>query len=150
VPGLVEPIAPELLHGLRAAAGELKATHRRQRFPARLHVGLAGGAHVAVGGDPGDPVDGPRPDDPSLDDALRLAVLRALLCTARSLTGQPMVWLTRPGPIGWHDLEAAWLGPAHHAFAEAGLPLILAVVTKHGWYDPRSGVGRSWTRLRLR
>jgi hypothetical protein len=61
-----------------------------------------------------------------------------------------MVWLTRPGSLDWDTLEANWLDPTVRAFDEIGLSATLVVVTKTGWYDPRSGVHREWVRLRRR
>jgi hypothetical protein len=61
-----------------------------------------------------------------------------------------LVWLTRPGDLALQDLDAAWLAATRAAGAEAGLPLTMVVVTRHGWRDPRSGAGRTWKRLRAR
>jgi hypothetical protein len=36
------------------------------------------------------------------------------------------------------------------AFAEVGEDATFVVVTRHGWADPRSGVGRTWKRIRQR
>lgn len=61
----------------------------------------------------------------------------------------PFVWLTRRGdPAVLQDLDARWLAAARAAYAEAGSPLTFVVVGRRGWHDPRSGVGRTWVRLR--
>ncbi|MXG88559.1 hypothetical protein [Nocardioides flavescens] len=61
----------------------------------------------------------------------------------------PFVWLTRAGdPALLQDLDAHWLAAAGAAYAEAGAALTFVVVGRRGWYDPRSGVGRTWVRLR--
>ena len=62
----------------------------------------------------------------------------------------PMLWLTRSGPLEAGDLDLAWLAAARSASAEAGVDLMLVVVTRRGWFDPRSGVRRVWQRLRDR
>ena len=49
-----------------------------------------------------------------------------------------------------HDVDAAWLAAAGQAFGESGRHLTLVVVTRQGWWDPRSGTSRVWKRLRAR
>jgi hypothetical protein len=46
------------------------------------------------------------------------------------------------------DVDAAWLGPSLGAAAERGLDPSYVVVTRHGWLDPRSGLRRTWRRIR--
>ena len=48
------------------------------------------------------------------------------------------------------DLDLAWVQAVRAAGAEAGVELTLVVVTRKGWFDPRSGVRREWKRLRTR
>jgi hypothetical protein len=48
------------------------------------------------------------------------------------------------------DVDAAWLSSARTAAAEAGVRLTMVVVTRRGWFDPRSGVTRVWKRVRDR
>jgi hypothetical protein len=48
------------------------------------------------------------------------------------------------------DLDLAWLAAARSASAEAAVALVLVVVTRSGWFDPRTGVRREWKRLRTR
>lgn len=62
----------------------------------------------------------------------------------------PLVWLGRAGHLEWEDPDAAWLSAALAAFGEAGRPLTMVVVTREGWWDPRSGTRRTWRRLRDR
>jgi hypothetical protein len=140
----------------RRAVLDLVAEEKRHRFPAVLHHGVPGQSHPTVlaamcrFGDrrqasllPADQ----RPQDP----AHRSDVLGALLTAHSRRTRQlPALWLTRPGELEMHDVDAAWLGPAARAFAEAGVPFNLAVVTKHGWWEPLSGVRRTWVRARER
>jgi hypothetical protein len=47
-------------------------------------------------------------------------------------------------------MDAEWLSAARSAFAEAGVDLTMVVVTRRGWWDPRSGRRREWKRLRRR
>jgi hypothetical protein len=84
------------------------------------------------------------------DHALRAEVVGAMLHRARSVTALPALWLARPGELSWHDLDAEWLAAALTAYAEASARLTFVVVTKRGWYDPRSGARRQWKRLRQR
>lgn len=147
---LDRPTLPKpLQRGLRQCVGQLRAGERRLRFSPRLHVGLPGGPEVALPlpPDPWWPV--PAPDSRAYDARLRLDVVSALLARIGDRVDQPVVWLTRPGELTWHDLDADWLWPAVQACAEAGLPDRFVVVTKRGWYDPRTGTGRQWARLRL-
>ncbi len=56
----------------------------------------------------------------------------------------------RLGDLALQDVDLAWLAAARAAYAEAELPLVMVVVSRTAWRDPRSGVGRSWRRLRVR
>jgi hypothetical protein len=143
--GLVEPLPRPLADALRRAALALRAGERRRRFPATVHVGDPDGAEEAFAFAAGDPD----------DHALRTDVLAALLSHAGRRRGRhghpaPLVWVTRPGPLELQDDDAAWLAAARAAGAEAGLPLVFVVVTREGWWDPRSGLRRVWRRLRAR
>jgi len=140
MPVLTEPLGAVQATALRATVLAFKAGEQRRTFAPALHIGAPGGPAV-------------RHDlrtDEVLDHALRTEVVAALLLRCRPLASTPTVWLTRPGEPVWHDLDAAWLPPAMAAYAEAGLPLTFVVVTRHGWYDPRSGLTRRWRRLRDR
>jgi hypothetical protein len=130
------PSADQLL--LRRLVLEHKATERRHRFPAVLHLG-----------GPGRPEAG-RVDESEgdLDHALRCDVLEALL--RRAGDGPLMTWLTRPGDLTVQDVDLAWMRAVAAANAETGRTLAFVVVTREGWRDPVSGVGRSWRRLRAR
>ena len=137
---LTEPLDPGRAASLRAAVLALKAAERRRQFPPVVQVGQPGGCatrHAVRAGD-------------MLDHSLGADVVAALLLRARPQAEDPVVWLTRPGEPTWHDVDAAWLPAAAAAYAEAGVPLTFVVVTRHGWYDPRSGVARVWRRLRDR
>lgn len=71
---------------------------------------------------------------------------------SRTLTDRPapLFWLTRAGELGAEDLDLEWYAAARTAYGEAGLPLVMVVVTKRGWRDVAGGDGREWKRLRLR
>jgi hypothetical protein len=147
VPALVEPVPRPLLQELRLVVARLRRAQPRRSFAPGVHVGTAADQCVSFI---------PRDTD-AMDDGLRGDVVTSLLLRSRTGTPTvspgdtaPLVWLSRPGSPQWHDFESAWLGPAVRAYAEADLSLTLVVVTKGGWVDPRSGVGRSWVRLRLR
>ncbi len=85
-----------------------------------------------------------------MEHGLRADVLAALLGRAGQADGPPLVWLTRPGELSLHDVDVDWLAAAQSAYAEAGVPLTMVVVTRRGWWDPRSDVRRVWKRLRQR
>lgn len=127
---------------LRLAVHRLRSGERRRRFPAALHVGdLTGKAATWV-------------DETGLrmDQALRTDVALELLGRALD-AGQaaPAVWLTRPGVPSPHDVDVAWHGPVRRALGALGVEArCVVVVTKQGWYDPLSGDGRTWRRLRVR
>lgn len=144
MPGLIDPVDPRLARALRAAALELRDRRRVKRFAVEVSVGGLGlpphlRAHYEV-----------RPDD-QLDAALRADIAAALVARAGAGRADAVAWLARPGPLGWHDEDAAWLPALASAYAEASRTLDVAVVvTKSGWYDPRSGLRREWQRLRYR
>jgi hypothetical protein len=142
VPGLVEPLAPGLARALKAAALELRGRRRAKAFP----------PEVAVGGP------GLLPDrrawlelpPEGLDHTLRCEIVAALLARALLTDSRPVAWLARPGQLAWHDRDAEWWPAFLAAYAEAGVPLVAVVVTRNGWYDPRTGLRREWRRLRHR
>lgn len=124
-----------LLRLPRAAVRAHAASERRRRFAPLVHVGIPGvdqrrvPAHLAT-----------------TDHALRCDLLGAILAATR---GHHLVWLTRPGELTLHDVDAAWLAAALAAYAEAGRDLTWIVVTRRGWWDPRSDVRRTWQRVRV-
>jgi hypothetical protein len=144
IDGVHEPLARPLQTVLRRAVADHAAREPRRVYPPLLHVGWPGGPEdvFAVG-----------PDE-ELDHALRADVVAALLHTSRRhapVTGAvPMLWLTRSGPLEVGDLDLAWLTAARTASAEAAVDLMLVVVTRRGWFDPRTGVRREWKRVRQR
>lgn len=139
--GIAEPVPRALAAVLRRAALAHARAERRRVFPSLLHVGNPCGAEEAFALREGDPD----------DHAVRADVVAAMLQRSRRVAGAvPLVWLTRAGPLELQDVDAAWLSSARTAAAEAGVVLTLVVVTKRGWFDPRSGVRREWQRLRDR
>jgi hypothetical protein len=142
--GLAAPLPRPLAVALRRAA-LAQAAERRRRFPVVVHVGAPGGAEEAFALAAGEPD----------DHAVRTDVLAAMLGRARRRPGghghaAPLVWVTRPGPLELQNEDAAWLAAARAAAGEAGQPLLFVVVTREGWWDPRSGLRRVWRRLRDR
>ena len=139
--GIAEPLPRALAAVLRRAALDHVRAERRRGFPPLLHVGFPGGDEEVFA---------LRPEDPR-DHAVRADVLAAMLQRVRRVAGAvPLVWLTRTGPLDLQDVDAAWLASARTAAGEAGVALTMVVVTRHGWFDPRSGVRREWKRLRDR
>lgn len=138
--GIPEPVDPVLAAVLRRAVVDHSRTERRRTFPTLVHVGVPGGSEAIFAVVPGEP----------LDHGLRSDVVAALLQRTRRGRMVPMVWLTRPGPLVLEDVDAQWLSAARSAAAEAGVALTMVVVTRLGWFDPRSGAGRVWKRVRQR
>jgi hypothetical protein len=136
VPVLHEPLPSRTARLLRRAVLDLASSEHRHRFPAVLHAGVPGGAVVSV------------TDDPSWDQGLRTDIVGSLLTTLPD--PEPWAWLTRVGPDSLQDVDAAWLAPVLAAFAEQDADATFVVVTRHGWTDPRSGLGRTWKRIRGR
>jgi hypothetical protein len=144
IDGIHEPLSRPLHTVLRRAVADHAAREQRRLHPPLLHVGWPGGPEdVFVVG----------PDD-ELDHALRTDVVAALLHTSRRHApvagAAPMLWLTRSGPLEVGDVDLAWLAAARAASAEAAVDLMLVVVTRRGWFDPRTDVRREWKRLRDR
>lgn len=140
VEGVREPVGQELERRLRRAVLEHVSVPRRRAFPTLVHVGEPGRqdtlpATVA---------------ERAPDHALCADMVAALLHRHRDDPAPPLVWISRSGELTLQDLDAVWLSGARSAAAEAGLPLTFVVVTRRGWWDPRSGVSRTWVRLRAR
>jgi len=133
-------LPPAAHHALRLAVGQFRQLESRRHFPAVVHVGRPGGGYA-------DFVD---LDEHRLDHALRIEVVAALLSRARVAMRRPVLWLTRAGDLGTEDVDLRWLAAARQAYGEARVPMAMVVVTRAGWYDPRSGARREWARLRLR
>lgn len=140
VEGIREPVDRALQAVLRRAVLDHSRTEPRRGFPPLVHVGRPGGPEEVFAVRPGD----------HLDQALRADVLAALVQRSRRRGSVPMVWLTRAGGLELQDVDADWLRASRAASAEAGIELTLVVVTRRGWRDPRSCVGREWKRLRAR
>ncbi len=150
MPEVTEPIPATLAATNRRAVLEFRANQHRRVFPTTVHVGDPDGHYESY-------VDsehihrtrrtrhGSGLDHPQRSDIVGVLLDRLEPAEANCA----MVWITRSGDVGTvHDDDASWLAAALKSFAEAGLPLTLIVITRSGWYDPRSGVLRRWRRLR--
>jgi hypothetical protein len=115
-------------------------TEKRKAFAPVVHVGVPGAAHLSY--EPG--------RDQPLEHGLRADLVAAFLRATGNDLVEPLVWVTRTGEFVLEDADAAWLSAARSAYAEAGVPLTMVVVTRRGWWDPRSGRNRVWQRLRRR
>ncbi|HEY3530873.1 MAG TPA: hypothetical protein VGK78_17145 [Nocardioides sp.] len=135
MPVLREPLPLADRRLLRVAVLTLARTDHRRHVAPSLHVGVPGGAVTTVA------------DDPAWDHGLRTEIVGAAL---RERRDPPWVWVTRSGPLGMQDVDAAWLGPTLAAAAERGTDVGYVVVTRHGWADPRSGLRQEWKRIRQR
>jgi hypothetical protein len=146
---VLAPITRATHVALREAVLDLRETDPRRRPPTTVHVGLPG-RYAASHASP----------TPAPDAALAVDVVGALLQRARrelaALPGgdpvepAPLVWLTRAGPLTVHDADVLWAAASRAAYAEAGLVTTFVVVTRDGWVDHLTGVGRQWRRLRRR
>jgi len=136
VPVLDEPLPRAVARLLRHAVLDLAVSDHRVHVPPVLHLGLPGALAVSVA------------DDPDWDHGLRTDIVATLLGAVPEPAA--LTWLTRSGPRSLHDADAAWLGPVLAAHAEHRREPTFVVVTRHGWTDPRSGVGREWKRIRRR
>lgn len=125
---------------LRRAVLDLRVTESRKTFPPVVHVGVPGATAIAYE---------PRRNEP-LEHGLRTDLVAALRRRTRTDDVEPLVWVARTGDFVLEDADAAWLSAARSAYAEAGAPLTMAVVTRRGWWDPVSGRRREWKRLRQR
>jgi hypothetical protein len=135
MPVLHAPLSSEDARLLRRAVLDLATADRRRYVPPVLRLGVPGGDVLSI------------TDDPSWGHGLRTEVVGAML---RAAGDPPWVWVTRSGPLTMQDVDAAWLGATLSAAAERAVDVAYVVVTRHGWTDPRSGLGRQWRRIRTR
>ncbi|MBM0126970.1 hypothetical protein [Pimelobacter simplex] len=132
-----DPVPTLLGRVLLRAVRDHAAAEGRGQLPPTLHVGIPGADVRAFEIMPGEP----------LDLTLRTEVVEAMCRDHLARDVVPLVWLTRT-PEG-HDAEdLAWAAAVGCAGSELGVRLELVVITRRSWRDPRSGVGRRWTRLR--
>ena len=135
-----EPLSPDTRALLRLAVHRA----RRQRAPALLP------GHAA----PRRPGRGRRLDlcleGERTDPGLRTDVVAALRVQAgAAAAGEHLVWLTRPGALDLQDGDRDWALATRSAYAEAGVAApLFVVVNRRGWRDPRSGLSRTWARVR--
>ena len=122
---------------LRQATLLLKEAFPRGRVPITIHAGVPTRTTfsycVAAG--------------PRLDQAWRRDIAGSLLQRTNQLRDR-WAWLTRSGPLAMHDADAAWSAAWYAACGEAAVDVPFVVVTRHGWFDPRTGHVQEWTRLR--
>ncbi len=135
--GLTEPLAPHSRVLLRRAVLEHLSHERRRLHPPTLHVGVPGGRVASLA------VAAAEPADPGL----RTDVVAALRVRAGDCPDQ-LVWLTRSGGLELQDVDVSWLVASRAAYDEAAASLVFVVVNRRGWRDPRSGLSRTWVRLR--
>lgn len=138
---VTEPVAPGVLAVLRRAVlDHNRSVRRRRHFAPVLHAGVPGDRQRVFEIEPRD----------RIDAALRIDVVEALVRPFLGHADTSWIWLTRRAgdPVLASDL--AWAAAVRAAAGELRHPLGLVVVTRNGWRDPCSGVGRSWARLRAR
>jgi hypothetical protein len=122
---------------LRRAVLDFRVSELRKTFTPVLHVGVPGETVRTIEEEP-------------MDHGLRADLVAALLRATGTGEIYPLAWLTRSGDFVLEDADAAWLAAAGSAYAEADVPMTMVVVTRRGWWDPRSDRRREWKRLRRR
>ena len=136
--GLREPVDRTVQQLLRRAVVDHALDERRKNFSPTLHVGGPGirsrRFEIAA----------------PLDHAVRADIVEAMLRPAVEKGVVPLLWLTRRGDTAPHDVDRAWSAAVHAAGGELGLALGLVIVTRRSWHDPRTGVCRTWKRIRQR
>lgn len=138
--GIQAPVPLLLQRVLRRAVREHAVQEQRRRYPAVLHAGLPGAGEASLRRFE------VRPGE-TLDLALRIEIVEALCRESLARKVVPLLWLTRP--VDGPDLEdLAWAAAVGCAGPELGVSLDLVVITRRSWWDPRSGVGRTWSRIR--
>ena len=136
VEGLTAPLDAHTQALLRRAVHEHAAHEGRRVHPPAVHVGVPGGRVASLVLGPG----------VATDPGLRTDVVAAL--RVRAGVADQLVWLTRSGGLEPQDVDGQWLAAARAAYDEAQAPLAFVVVTRRGWRDPRSELGRTWARVR--
>ncbi|WP_028650691.1 hypothetical protein [Nocardioides halotolerans] len=136
--GLSAPLPARTDALLRCAVVDHVTRERRRVFPPVLHVGTPGGGVASLDAASCEPA----------DHSLRTDLVAAL--RARAGAHDDLVWLTRCGGPDLQDVDVRWLAAARAAYDEAGAALTFVVVDRHGWRDPRSGLARTWARVRPR
>ena len=136
--GLREPVDRTVQQLLRRAVVDHAMAERRKDFPPALQVGVPGVRCRRF------------EITPSLDHAVRTDIVEAMLRPAVEKGVVPLLWLTRRGDTEPHDVDGAWSAAVHAAGGELGLALGLVIVTRRSWHDPRTGVCRTWKRIRVR
>lgn len=155
MPILTEPVPAATLTQLRHAVLKFRQLEHRRIYPTRILIGHPDGLHHQFEVPPPPPRVGRGPTAAAsvMDAAQRVDVVGALLdrWLMAEITSAPLLWLIRPGSLdGVHDLDADWLAAGYHAFGECRVELTMVVITRRGWFDPRSRVARRWKRLRAR
>ena len=139
MPAEPDPLTRQTHALLRRAVLDFRVAEKRKAFAPVVHVGVPGTVDLTYE---------PRRDE-RLEHGLRADLVAAFL-RAAGADLVPLVWVTRTGELVLEDADAAWLSAARSAYAEAGVPLTMVVITRRGWWDPRSGRSREWMRLRRR
>jgi hypothetical protein len=143
-PGITEPVSRPLQQLLRQAVLAHATGESRRVYPPVLHAGVPGRSARRFLVEP----------DEELDHALRTDVVEALVRPGVERGRVPLLWLTRreaaTGPDADAPVDHDWLAATTAAGRELGVLLDLVVVTRRGWHDPRTGVGRRWKRIRQR
>ncbi|KAA1429067.1 hypothetical protein [Nocardioides antri] len=136
--GLREPVDRLVLQLLRRAVLDHAVLEQRRCYPPALHVGVPGvrSRRFEV--------------EEELDHAIRTDIVEAMLRPAVGKGVVPLLWLTRRGDAAPHDVDGRWSTAVQAAGGELGLALGLVVVTRRSWHDPRTGVCRTWKRIRAR
>jgi len=138
VDGLSEPMEPRTRALLRQAVRDHARGEQRRRHPPTLRAGVPGRRVASLELGPAD----------AADPGLRTDVVAALRVRAGADPEQ-IVWLARCGGLELQDVDFQWMTATRAACVEAGEESVpFVVVNRRGWRDPRSGLGRTWARVR--
>lgn len=89
-----------------------------------------------------------RCDDLDYTHGLCTDLSQALILTATDLGHEPVIWLTRRGPLDLADVDVTWDAAVRSAGLELGVAARFIVVTRKGWSVPATGARREWVNLR--
>jgi hypothetical protein len=144
------PLPPIAAGILRSAVARLRESKPRRSFPVAVHVGGFGAPYPSFVELSGEPLDHALRTEVAAALLSRALLSRALLSRAQATGAELSLWLSRPGELETEDVDLRWYAAATAAYREAGVALVMVVLTPRGWRQPATGGGVAWKRLRIR